>query len=131
MSERRRCGKAGCRELAARRGIFCRKHSAASKEVKEEPEEAEILTQYSKFLTAEERLLVAISPDHPGLEAEIMIAKVEVTRALQEGDGKAIREALVVVMRLVEAQRRLVGDQASGIVAAVTQIINELTPNQG
>jgi hypothetical protein len=122
---------AGCKGLAVRDGDFCRKHSAASKEVKEEPEEADILTQYSKFLTMEERILVATSPEHPGLEAEIEVARVEVMRALQEGDDRAIREALVVVMRLVEAQRRLVGDQASGIVAAVTQIINELTGDKG
>lgn len=85
-------------------------------------------SQYRKFLTAEERTLVALARDTPGLEGEVEVARVAVMRALEENDLGEVLKGLGVVLRLVEAQRRLAGDQAAGIVAAVTQILNELAP---
>jgi hypothetical protein len=131
MVERRRCEVAGCKGYAVQGASSCRKHQKVSKETEGATGEKEnsLLAQYAKFLTAEELALAMASPDYPGLSAEIDLARVEVLRALQEGDSKAVGQSLVIVMRLMEAQRRLTGDQAAGIVEAVTQIINELTPN--
>jgi hypothetical protein len=130
-----RCKHPGCRSWALRGNDLCRSHAPTKPKNGGAPagnhNAASPGSRYSQYLSVEEQALVALDPDHPGLDGEIDIARVLVVRALKGNDLVLLSRAVLIVARLLESKRRLEGDQAAGIVAAITQIINELTPPGG
>lgn len=65
------------------------------------------------------------------LEQEVRLARLEVVKLLKEGKHEAVGKALLVVAKLVGDHRKATGDQASGIVAGLTQILNEFGLGDG
>ncbi len=86
---------------------------------------------YSKYLSTEEQELIELVGCDDGLEEEIKLARVAVSRLLAEGEMEAVGKALLVVSRLIAEHRKATGDQATGIVSALTTILSELGLGEG
>ncbi|MBN9387844.1 MAG: hypothetical protein J0I20_07340 [Chloroflexi bacterium] len=65
------------------------------------------------------------------LENELRLARLTVAHLLEEGNHEAVGKALLVVAKLVAEQRRNSGEQAGGIIAGLTQILNEFGLGEG
>ncbi|HEX2909386.1 MAG TPA: hypothetical protein VH186_01165 [Chloroflexia bacterium] len=123
-AQKKPCAAPGCKGWAVAGSIFCQGHSGASL-LNEETLAAQPESLYSRYISREEEALLAVTGG-TGLEHEIKLARLNVKRLLDEGDHEAVSKALLVVSRLMESHRRLVGDQATGIVNALAQILSEL-----
>jgi hypothetical protein len=124
------CAKAGCHGKPHKGSIFCFPHDPGVKKSGGAPagnlNAASPGSLYSKFLTEEERLQLAKSGEVKGIDDEIQAAQVVVMRLLSEGDNETAIRALALVGRLKAQARREGGDAATGIVEAVTTIMEEL-----
>lgn len=121
---------AGCGGRAHKGSIFCFPHDPGAIKSGGAPSgnlnAATPGSLYSKFLTQDELLQLAKSGGIKGIEDEIQAAQVVVMRLLADGDNENIIRALALVGRLKSQARRDGGDQAAGIVEAVTTILDEL-----
>ena len=79
---------------------------------------------YSRSVAEEERSLYEAAGG-TGLDHEVRLARLEVARLLEKGDHVGVGRALLVVAKLVGEHRKATGDQAGGIIAGLTQILNE------
>jgi hypothetical protein len=87
-------------------------------------DELEPESLYHRYIEAEVLALYQAG-GRADLEHEVRVARLEVARLLEQGQHEAVGKALLVVAKLVNDHRKATGDQASGIVAGLTQILNE------
>jgi hypothetical protein len=85
---------------------------------------------YSRYVPEDEQALYEAAGG-VSLENELRLARLTVARLLEEGDTGGVGKALLVVAKLVAEQRKTSGDQASGIIAGLTQILNEFGLGDG
>ena len=85
---------------------------------------------YSRFVPEEARAMYE-QAGGTSLENEVRLARLTVARLLEQGNHEAVSRALLVVARLVNEQRKANGDQASGIIAGLTQVLNEFGLGDG
>lgn len=86
---------------------------------------------YSRFLTDIERQDLARFGEIRGIENELQAARAVVMRMFQAGDNEGALRAIAQVARLENQQRREGGEAATGIIEAVTSIMEELGINGG
>lgn len=79
---------------------------------------------YSRYVPGEVQALYDAAGE-VSLEEELRVARLTVARLLEAGNHEGVGKALLIVAKLVAEQRKTSGDQASGIVAGLTQILNE------
>jgi hypothetical protein len=85
---------------------------------------------YSRYVPEEARALYE-EAGGIGLEHEVRLARLTVARLLEQGNHEAVSKALLVVAKLVGEHRKASGDQASGIIAGLTQILTEFGLGDG
>lgn len=85
---------------------------------------------YSQYVPEEVRVMYE-QAGGTGLENEVRLARLTVARLLEKGDHEAVGRALLVVAKLVNEHRKANGDQASGIIAGLTQVLNEFGLGDG
>ena len=124
------CAKAGCKGKPHKNSIFCYPHDPGVIKSGGAPagnlNAASPGSLYSKFLTEDERRELLRTGEIKGIEDEIAAAQVVVMRLLAVGDNETAIRALALVGRLKAQARREGGDAASGIIEAVTTIMEEL-----
>jgi hypothetical protein len=124
------CAKSGCSGKAHKGSIFCFPHDPGATRTGGAPtgnlNAASPGSLYSKFLTDDERSQLARSGEIKGIDDEIQAAQVVVMRLLSEGDNETAIRALALVGRLKAQARRDGGEAATGIIEAVTTIMEEL-----
>jgi hypothetical protein len=92
---------------------------------------------YTKYLTEVEQAFLqqAATAEADGraisLDEEIQVARLAVFRALQLDKPAEVTRATLAVAKLKQMQRQLAGDQATGIVEAINQILTELGLGEG
>jgi hypothetical protein len=134
------CAKAGCRQWAMRGKEFCVTHSRERlrQPARAAPEGSPevnpgVESLYARYVTGEEQafLLDAIhkvledSGAHR-IEEELAVARLAVAKAIQLDKPEAIARTAMVVARLEQIKRQLEGEQATGLIEAVNQILAEL-----
>ena len=85
---------------------------------------------YSRYVPEEAQAMYEAAGG-VSLENELRLARLTVARLLEEGNTEAVGKALLVVAKLVAEQRKTSGDQAGGIIAGLTQILNEFGLGDG
>ncbi|MDB5080052.1 MAG: hypothetical protein JWP00_1976 [Chloroflexi bacterium] len=85
---------------------------------------------YNRYVPEEARALYEAAGG-TNLEHEVRLARLSVARLLEDGNHEAVGKALLVVAKLVNEHRKATGDQASGIVAGLTQILTEFGLGEG
>lgn len=85
---------------------------------------------YSRYVPEEAQTLYKAAGG-VSLENELRLARLTVAKLLEEGNNEGVGKALLVVAKLVAEQRKTSGDQAGGIIAGLTQILNEFGLGDG
>jgi hypothetical protein len=124
------CAVAGCNGRAHKGSIFCFPHDPGVIKTGGAPagnlNAATPGTLYSKFLTDDERMQLARSGEIKGIDGEIEASRVLVMRLLAEGNHEVAIRAIALVARLEAQARRENGGQATGVIEAVTSLLEEL-----
>jgi hypothetical protein len=124
------CAKAGCHGRPHKGSIFCFPHDPGVTRTGGAPtgnlNAASPGSLYSKFLTEDELLQLKKTGEIKGVDDEIQAAQVLVMRLLGAGDSEMAIRAIALVGRLKSQARLYGGDQAGGIIEAVTTILEEL-----
>ena len=131
---RRACGQQGCKAAAMAGSIYCHAHNSASVKIGGAPvgnrNAAKPGSLYSKFLKTEEIELFEAAGE-TSLEGELKLARLQVVRLLEAGNAEAVGKGLLVVAKLVAEHRKATGDQAAGIVGALSTILEEFGLGEG
>lgn len=131
---RRACAHSDCKAAAQSNSIYCHAHNPASVKSGGAPagnkNAAKPGSLYSKFLKLEEIELFEAAGE-TSLEQELKLARLQVARLLETGNAEGVGKALLVVAKLVAEHRKATGDQAAGIVGALTTILEEFGLGDG
>lgn len=131
---RRACATADCKAAAMAGSIYCHAHNPASVKLGGAPagnrNAAKPGSLYSKVLKQEEIELFEAAGE-TSLEGELKLARLQVARLLEAGNAEGVNKALLVVAKLVGEHRKATGDQAAGIVGALTAILEEFGLGDG
>ncbi|NWJ97056.1 MAG: hypothetical protein HXX20_14830 [Chloroflexi bacterium] len=92
---------------------------------------------YAKYLTeAEQAFLQQAEMAETGeraasLDEEIQVVRLVVLRALQSDKPGDVTRAALAVAKLKQMKQQMAGDQATGIVEALDQVLTELGLGEG
>ncbi len=128
-----KCIKEGCKKYPLRGSDYCQWHGPDNlrppgKSGSSQTEQKSGL--YSRLLSKEEQVFLdkvaEIMRGSNSLDEEIAVTRLALARALQSEKPEVITRTALAVGRLYQMKHQLEGEQATGIVEAMNEILREL-----